>query len=1304
MRIHVRARRHLFIPEEIGLGVALQDLSNVRRTIMWTGPGNARVVLEDNWREQGGEWTGFTIFYLNAWEEQNRTQEETPDEDATSDGDDEKEDPEEEPNGPSLCFKAGACGTSGSHYVAPNSTAKKAAGNYIEQALHQFSNTAEGWQNMADAGDALLKAAGGVQKGAESLWEVREEKDLMNLKGVDSSEFDSILHPDHLAYLRDVRRKGLAARYHGGRCRTRAKVHPNARRNVNQLYKQIAKDVKKARVLVASADACELEGTVSSPFDTVVKMLPDRTVSPDQRVVHDQRGVNYATSKFWHPPAVQPIHLQVARRVLWWKTILMAKKDISGAFRLLWVDPADVELFAGDLPWVPEKAFPQEVVELAGGRDLVVIYLVSSFGFSGSPGEWSLWGRATEEFHRAHAPQQPRRDLGGGFDSKVLVDDCILIEPLIGLRPWVSAEVFEDGVKKLLGRQAVNEEKDAIEGQFRLSQTVWGVIFETDTEKAFLPERRIQKGAALLALGVFDYGRKDATLKQIQQLRGILTGWASVIPSLVNELKAMDKFLGGTDGAAPIKPRLKGDGSPDWEEQQAWEDFWELMETCRWLSARTEQWATRFCIQLRQMLPPLERVGLPGGREGVVFVSSDATTKIVGAIDWKYGKVFRESTEQLKWWAEQVLTDEEKKSTNDEMVIHLGEMFSFVAFASQRAEEWFGQVIVYGGDNMIVKHWLQGRKSGIRGGRLLIRAINMLEAQFKLVVIAGWWRTYHNEDADYITRCSEDEFELMIKQKNWSRVDVTEAIHTVLEETQKFGPCFLWGGVEDKIILMQLKEQRKRRQLQTEVVVKWDEISVVEWAAKGRMLKDFEKMAMLVKAKNQVERGPVIACASLGQDLQLERCLQWSYEQGAWVAMVDGPKAVAWEKGEKKCLREGWSFGLIHYNTTEHGEAMARSRQCLVVDFNMQLPEGWEMSLVRAAAPTPMSTVLVKKGWEDPVWVKPEFLSLESGVPREPMMPQVAGPVWLEAGGPRITVYGIGGPCKWPLITQDGRGVQDVYVHDRRGPPGHVRRLEDKELWALQGRDNNEFPTTPAERQEMLCEGNRATGLHTAGNLLTMAGHLVTQQQWDMRRTGMGRDFEGGEALAQMLVWLRKWKQGDFPRAPRQLIESERWTGWTAGGRWKGDFGFSELCHRQVWRWAESWWLAQLGEAGSKGQEYDLRAGGRKKKSTKAVVEEVTKHIVGDKLAVHPFTGDVKGCVEDWVEAHMCGDKAPATDNVEQVVCLGSKAAMGDRVPQLPGRPGREREPSVGFFGLPWLVGSFGEYVEASIVCVEECP
>ena len=92
--------------------------------------------------------------------------------------------------------------------------------------------------------------------------------------------------------------------------------------------------------------------------------------------------------------------------------------------------------------------------------------------------------------------------------------------------------MFEHDVRTLLRDKAVNEEKDKVEGAFKTSQAVWGVIMSTEDETASLPERRIQKGAVLLADSCFDYGSKDVTLKQLQQFRGILTGWASIVKGL----------------------------------------------------------------------------------------------------------------------------------------------------------------------------------------------------------------------------------------------------------------------------------------------------------------------------------------------------------------------------------------------------------------------------------------------------------------------------------------------------------------------------------------------------------------------------------------------------------------------------------------------------------------------------------------------------------------------------------------------------------------------------------------------------
>ena len=54
--------------------------------------------------------------------------------------------------------------------------------------------------------------------------------------------------------------------------------------------------------------------------------------------------------------------------------ILTSKKDVAGAFRLLWVDPHNADPFAGDPPWVPEETEQGEGI--AEGVDMTVVYIV----------------------------------------------------------------------------------------------------------------------------------------------------------------------------------------------------------------------------------------------------------------------------------------------------------------------------------------------------------------------------------------------------------------------------------------------------------------------------------------------------------------------------------------------------------------------------------------------------------------------------------------------------------------------------------------------------------------------------------------------------------------------------------------------------------------------------------------------------------------------------------------------------------------------------------------------------------------
>ena len=135
------------------------------------------------------------------------------------------------------------------------------------------------------------------------------------------------------------------------------------------------------------------------------------------------------------------------REILWWKTrhpgveVVIAKRDIAEAFRWIWHDTRDTGMFATELPG---KAVGME-------GNLVAIYLVLTFGWIGSPGEYMAFGTALKQCHDRHAPEASDWHDEVPFHSHLLMDDDVLIEPSLGRRPWMAGRLAEEGARRVFG-------------------------------------------------------------------------------------------------------------------------------------------------------------------------------------------------------------------------------------------------------------------------------------------------------------------------------------------------------------------------------------------------------------------------------------------------------------------------------------------------------------------------------------------------------------------------------------------------------------------------------------------------------------------------------------------------------------------------------------------------------------------------------------------------------------------------------------------------------------------------------------
>ena len=582
-------------------------------------------------------------------------------------------------------------------------------------------------------------------------------------------------------------------------------------------------------------------------------------------------------------------------------------------------------------------------------------------------------------------------------------------------------------------------------------------------------------------------------------MRGIATGWASIVHGLKNELKAVDVFLGGTEPNGPVWPKVVAESAIEEEKrrEEAWEDLWEVFEALRWLCSRSETWGTKFGGRLYDLLSARERLGCPGQWEETVVVTSDATPTMIGAVDWTNGLTTRAPVQSLGPWIG-LLGEEE-----GDMKIHIAEFLSLVVFACEVAPKWQGKMILYGGDNQLVRSWVNTRRSKVRACRLLIRVLNMLEMRYNVVVVCGWLRTYHNEMADFITRCSEDEYYKKVRERGWRHIEVQGRVRQALEDSRQFGPCFLgWCEDEDRKEILCLKERRLQRQVPTGIEIAWEEIAVREFVEGARFVKDFEA------ERRAVGRAPgsgskVVVMGTLGPDeanAAFRKTVK-GCEDEVWLYVVEGPRSSDWGLREEMFRSKGWKSVVLNFVTTEfggaddpldgfavfedmkqedeNGEGAARSRCALVAWRYEVVSEDVGKFVVRSATARPMATIVDSvKNSEALVWKRPYKVEIEPGIPRDRLLPQVVGHFWMEKEDDRANLHGLGGPMRWPLRAKDGcREV--LWVHDRQGPSGCVRKLNPMEIWLCQGRTREEWHDLRAQghpEERLLEEGCKGTG------------------------------------------------------------------------------------------------------------------------------------------------------------------------------------------------------------------------------------
>ncbi|CAK9010326.1 unnamed protein product [Durusdinium trenchii] len=458
-----------------------------------------------------------------------------------------------------------------------------------------------------------------------------------------------------------------------------------------------------------------------------------------------------------------------------------------------------IVLFASDLT----EEYTKTLIECPQGRDtsdfgsalpgdpvgvegrVKMIYGGLPFGWCGAPGEYMAFALAGRAYHENFKPSEETINGPSPFSSEWLMDDSVVVEPLVGVRPWQAVDSLGHAIEKIWGQDALNLEKQIEEGTPATEQIVWGLFMNVDSMTIRLPEPKALKMRYLLALPELQYGERMVCLKVAQELRGLGQYAAITIPPLRTELSTIDLFLcpSRCEGGY-IRPNVNDEES----SERAWRCWDEMLALLRlWFETPYEG---TFEASMESMLTTRELLALPGMSERLRWVGGDATPEVAGALDWKTKRYMREDAREML----HALGKVPELVDDPEMKIALAELLCFVGLAAAESREWQGELIAYATDNQNVRSWLTKRQSKCAVARHMLRILGMLEVRFHFKTVAFYIRTYHNITADWLSRETKKVVETQMERDGWSKVEVGENWAHYIDES--VAGIFRWPGGE----------------------------------------------------------------------------------------------------------------------------------------------------------------------------------------------------------------------------------------------------------------------------------------------------------------------------------------------------------------------------------------------------------------------------------------------------------------------------------------------------------------------------
>ena len=999
------------------------------------------------------------------------------------------------------------------------------AERYLEKCQEPYGRAAV--KEATEAGNILLLRSGSVPEAAYLVNQARLKKQGEHLEKARDGKLQG-LSTLHASYLKQCVEQGVPSRAQARPGREKAKNHGSVRGYEEEMLQKAWKDASFGAVLLCSTetsdpkinqaveDVLARDGVAESPLGRVPKQNPDRTISVEGRPINDMRARNSHGSKYDHPPAAQPRHRAVVRQSLWWRVRhpkvpqRCAKRDVPRAFKWHFLRPRDV---------------PEFCTRVLG---IIILSLVMVFGWVGAPGEFVIWATAAQKHHGSFRPAWPQFNDVVPYTSRWLMDDGVVVEPMVGNRVFRSLAAMDKAMEAVWGPGAINLEKLAEEGEPASSQLLWGLHLDFEEQTVVLPEPKRMKAKYLLREPQLQRGCQRVQTKLLRELAGSAQYWAVSAPELAPYLPVFYRLLQREPGDHEwVRPR----GS-EAEVQAAWEEFWDALD---WVRLQMEKpWGSSFRVAFGKLLPLRERLAIPGMARATRFVGGDATLHRLGAADWKDRVFHAEHCSKYLPALRAVMGEHDNLE-----IIGVLELLTFIVLAAARKGSWQNQMVLYVTDNMNVKGWLNTRRSSNRYVRALLLLLQRLEAEEGFTVDGTYVRTYHNTLNDWLTREDEGVVAHTMEAAGWTRLQVREGWEELLREAVRPSlklPGETGSSADFAIQLAAPPEEVKafpRKRISAPVRGSLHQLRThsgllsfeVGWSKGGGTLSTLEEADWIVGTLSHDPYG--FEAKGIRQQFQ-RNCSSSSL-------LIDSPQEVS-----AKCLlelealqRNFSTHGRFLYQTSHLGSFFARKR-CLwsfgdVTDGVRRIAD-WRSSGVNACWLLPLHTKGAANGHLSP----PQYVFT-----REPniittgdkWLPRPVGHLYDKSQGKRHLVHSAKGVACGPRLKGDPLRIPGGTLID--DGTGAVRPLLPAEVWEMQGGSLQEWEeSSPTKRSSLMVSAVREPGWQVALVIL----QLATSQE--VEKSGV---LDPDEILAheQLEVWLKAW--GRNPAKPSEELYLTSW-------------------------------------------------------------------------------------------------------------------------------------------------------------------